>query len=101
MSLTNRILSAIHAVYQQEQRGATAVRSAADDEVIGTPLLHGSVQFASDSKRLQEDYPLQGVGGGQPAEFPYDLGFSEIHIEMLVEDLFEQVLAMGVGSAGL
>src|SRR5262247_1339858 len=53
---------------------ATAIRSTPDDEVIGVRVLHGRVQFAPDPKAVAGRHPLKGIGGGQRARLPNDLG---------------------------
>src|SRR5271163_3808141 len=70
-------LSAMHAVYEKEKRGTTALRSAADDEAIGVRLLHGSVQFTPDSETDAGRHRLQSAGGGKRAGLPDDLGLSQ------------------------
>jgi hypothetical protein len=50
-------LSAIQAVYGEENRRQPAIRSAPDDEVI-VRVLHGRVQFAPDPKAVAGRHPL-------------------------------------------
>ena len=88
-------LSAIHAVYQQEQRGQPPY----DPRLMTKLLVYGYCTGVFSSrriqKRLQEDIPFKVLAAGNQPDFRTISEFRKIHIETL-ENLFEQVLAMAL-----
>src|ERR1700675_1110477 len=88
-------LSAIHAVYQQEQRGQPPY----DQRLMTKLLVYGYCTGVFSSrriqKRLQEDIPFKVLAAGNQPDFRTISEFRKIHIETL-ENLFEQVLAMAL-----
>jgi len=89
-------LSAMHAVYEEGEARATAVRSTTDDEVVGVRLLHGSVQLAEDSEAVcRRTFRSKVLTAGNEPDFRTISDYRKIHIETL-QNLFEQVLAMAL-----
>ena len=88
-------LSAIHGVYQQEQRGQPPY----DPRLMTKLLVYGYCTGVFSSrrihKRLQEDIPFKVLAAGNQPDFRTISEFRKIHIETL-ENLFEQVLAMAL-----
>jgi transposase len=88
-------LSAIHAVYQQEQRGQPPY----DPRLMTKLLVYGYCTGVFSSrriqKRLQEDIPFKVLAAGNQPDFRTISDFRKIHLETL-ENLFEQVLAMAL-----
>jgi len=88
-------LSAIHAVYEQEQRGQPPY----DPRLMTKLLVYGYCTGVFSSrriqKRLQEDIPFKVLAAGNEPDFRTISDFRKIHIETL-EKLFEQVLAMAL-----
>src|ERR1700692_2187250 len=88
-------LSAIHAVYEQEQRGQPPY----DPRLMTKLLVYGYCTGVFSSrriqKRLQEDIPFKVLAAGNQPDFRTISEFRKIHIETL-ENLFEQVLAMAL-----
>jgi transposase len=88
-------LSAIHAVYQREQRGQPPY----DPRLMTKLLVYGYCTGVFSSrriqKRLQEDIPFKVLAAGNQPDFRTISDFRKIHLETL-ENLFEQVLAMAL-----
>src|SRR5271165_3055584 len=88
-------LSAIHAVYEQEQRGQPPY----DPRLMTKLLVYGYCTGVFSSrriqKRLQEDIPFKVLAAGNEPDFRTISDFRKIHIGAL-EKLFEQVLAMAL-----
>jgi transposase len=88
-------LSAIHAVYEQEQRGQPPY----DPRLMTKLLVYGYCTGVFSSrriqKRLREDIPFKVLAAGNQPDFRTISDFRKIHIETL-ENLFEQVLAMAL-----
>ena len=57
-------LSAIHAVYEKEKRGQPPYNPRLMMKLLVSRLLHGGVQFATDTEAVAGRHSLQGVGGG-------------------------------------
>jgi transposase len=88
-------LSAIHAVYEKEQRGQPPY----DPRLMTKLLVYGYCTGVFSSrriqKRLREDIPFKVLAAGNEPDFRTISDFRKIHIEAL-EKLFEQVLAMAL-----
>src|SRR3979490_1818724 len=88
-------LSAIHAVYGEEKRGQPPY----DPRLMTKLLVYGYCTGVFSSrriqKRLQENMPVKGVGGGNEPDFRTISDFRKIHIGTL-QGLFEQVLEMAL-----
>jgi transposase len=88
-------LSAIHAVYEKENRGQPPY----DPRLMTKLLVYGYCTGAFSSrriqKRLREDIPFKVLAAGNEPDFRTISDFRKIHIETL-QNLFEQVLAMAL-----
>jgi len=88
-------LSAIHAVYEKENRG----RPPYDPRLMTKLLVYGYCTGVFSSrriqKRLQEDIPFKILAAGNEPDFRTISDFRKIHIATL-QNLFEQVLAMAL-----
>ncbi len=88
-------LSAIHAVYEKENRG----RPPYDPRLMTKLLVYGYCTGVFSSrriqKRLQEDIPFKVLAAGNEPDFRTISDFRKIHIATL-QNLFEQVLAMAL-----
>jgi transposase len=88
-------LSAIHAVYEKENRG----RPPYDPRLMTKLLVYGYCTGVFSSrriqKRLQEDIPFKVLAAGNEPDFRTISDFRKIHLETL-QSLFEQVLAMAL-----
>jgi transposase len=88
-------LSAIHAVYEKENRG----RPPYDPRLMTKLLVYGYCTGVFSSrriqKRLQEDIPFKVLAAGNEPDFRTISDFRKIHIATL-QSLFEQVLAMAL-----
>src|SRR6266568_6755411 len=93
-------LSAIHAVYEQEQRGQPPY----DPRLMTKLLVYGYCTGVFSSrriqKRLQEDIPFKVLAAGNEPDFRTISDFRKIHIETL-QNLFEQVLALALESGAI
>ncbi len=70
-------LSAIESVYEQEDPGAAAVRSADDDEDLVVRILCGGVFITEDPEASFGRHRVSGAGSGEPAGFSYDQRVSQ------------------------
>jgi len=88
-------LSAIHAVYEKENRGQPPY----DPRLMTKLLVYGYCTGVFSSrriqKRLQEDIPFKVLAAGNEPDFRTISDFRKIHLEAL-ENLFEQVLEMAL-----
>ena len=88
-------LSAIHAVYEEEERGQPPY----DPRLMTKLLVYGYCIGVFSSrriqKRLQEDIPFKVLAAGNQPDFRTISDFRKIHLEAL-EGLFEQVLGMAL-----
>src|SRR6266849_6663047 len=88
-------LSAMDAVYGEERRGQPPY----DPRLMTKLLVYGYCTGVFSSrriqKRLREDIPFKVLAAGNQPDFRTISDFRKIHIEVL-ENLFEQVLAMGL-----
>src|SRR5215467_181898 len=86
-------LAAIHAVYEDEQRGQPPY----DPRLMTKLLVYGYCVGVFSSrkiqKRLQEDVPFRVLAAGNQPDFRTISDFRKIHLEAL-QGLFEHVLAM-------
>src|SRR5579872_7322520 len=90
-------LSAIHAVYEKENRGQPPY----DPRLMTKLLVYGYCTGVFSSrriqKRLQEDIPFKVLAAGNEPDFRTISDFRKIHIAA-VQSLFEQVLEMALES---
>jgi transposase len=88
-------LSAMHAVYEKENRGQPPY----DPRLMTKLLVYGYCTGVFGSrriqKRLQEDIPFKVLAAGNEPDFRMISDFRKIHLEAL-RNLFEQVLAMAL-----
>src|SRR6266571_4873741 len=88
-------LSAIHAVYEQEQRGQPPY----DPRLMTKLLVYGYCTGVFSSrriqKRLREDIAFKVLAAGNEPDFRTISDFRKIHIGTL-QNLFEQILAMAL-----
>jgi transposase len=88
-------LSAIHAVYEKENRGQPPY----DPRLMTKLLVYGYCTGVFSSrriqKRLQEDIPFKVLAAGNEPDFRTISDFRKIHLEAL-ENQFEQVLEMAL-----
>jgi transposase len=93
-------LSAIHAVYGEEQRGQPPY----DPRLMTKLLVYGYCTGVFSSRRiqrrLQEDIPFKVLAAGNEPDFRTISDFRKIHIATL-GSLFEQVLEMAMESGAI
>src|ERR1700674_362214 len=73
----NLNLSALDAVYGDEQRGQPPYDPRMMTKVLVYGYCVGGVQFAAHRAALVRGCGVSGAGGGQRAEFPHHRGFSQ------------------------
>src|SRR6266481_5741359 len=88
-------LSAIHAVYEQEQRGQPPYDPRLMTKLLVFGYCTGVFSSRKIQKRLREDIPFKVLAAGNEPDFRTISDFRKIHVEAL-ENLFEQVLAMAL-----
>src|ERR1700693_5714289 len=93
-------LSAIHAVYEKEQRGQPPY----DPRLMTKLLVYGYCTGVFSSrriqKRLREDIPFKVLAAGNEPDFRTISEFRKIHIAVL-QSLFEQGLEMALESGAI
>jgi transposase len=88
-------LSAIHAVYEKEERGQPPYDPSLRTKLLVYGYCIGVFSSRRIQKRLQEDIPFKVLGAGNEPDFRTLSDFRKIHIATL-QSLFEQVLAMAL-----
>jgi transposase len=88
-------LSAIHAVYEKEERGQPPYDPSLMTKLLVYGYCIGVFSSRRIQKRLQEDIPFKVLGAGNEPDFRTLSDFRKIHIATL-QSLFEQVLAMAL-----
>ena len=88
-------LSAIHAVYEKEERGQPPYDPSLMTKLLVYGYCIGVCSSRRIQKRLQEDIPFKVLGAGNEPDFRTLSDFRKIHIATL-QSLFEQVLAMAL-----
>ena len=88
-------LSAIHAVYEKEERGQPPYDPSLMTKLLVYGYCIGVFSSRRIQKRLQEDIPFKVLGAGNEPDFRTISDFRKIHIATL-QSLFEQVLAMAL-----
>ena len=88
-------LSAIHAVYEKEERGQPPYDPSLMTKLLVYGYCIGVFSSRRIQKRLQEDIPFKVLAAGNEPDFRTISDFRKIHIETL-QNLFEQVLGMAL-----
>src|SRR5258707_10985476 len=73
----NLNLSALDAVYGDEQRGQPPYDPRMMDQGVGVRVLRGGVQFAAHRAALGRGCGVSGAGGGPRAELPHHRRFPQ------------------------